>query len=288
MEPPTMSSRGRAALSIAACVSAALGCSSDDMRRLDPAVVALSDAVSPVYDDGELVIYEAKTGLMLPIIAPRPDQLEVLDNQAPDPFERQPWVTPAEVRVQVTWTLSNLDPGPHSVWVMIDPWNEFGRYEPAIEIDGDEAVRDLSGIDMLFLLPGVEADGAVRAEPRISGTFTFDDMDELAHDFATVFKIMRDAVPVDETEEDPRSTLINNAFNVRNRSYNSPLLAPYAPAVTPALVGFDFGVRTSERANVALEILVEVLDRQGDRVAERGESVRLLERPTEVISVGGA
>lgn len=263
-----------------------LGCSSEVTRRLDPAVVAMSDRLAPVYDDGELTIYEAKTGLMLPIIAPRPDQAAALEGQAIDPFERRPWVTDADLQIEVTWTLSNLDPQAHEVWVMFDPWNEFGRYEPAIEINGDEAVRDLSGIDMLFLLPGVEGADGVAPDPRLVGTVTFDDMDELALDFATVFKIIRDAVPIDATEDDPRSTLVNNAFNVRNRSYNSPLLAAYHPGVVPALVGFDFGVRTSEPANVALEILVEMRDRQGDRVAERGQSVRLLDAPTTVVSVG--
>ena len=195
-------------------------------------------------------------------------------------------MTREDIEVQVTWTLSNLDPSPHSIWVMLDPWNEFGRYTPAIVVSDDEAVRDLSGIDMLFLLPGVAADAQVAADPRIVGTFTFDDMDELALDFATVFKILNDVVPSEDTEEDPRSTLVNHAFNVRNRSYNSPLLAPYRPAVVPGLVGFDFGVRSAEPANVALEIAVEVRDRQGDRVAERGQAVRLLEPPEPVISAG--
>jgi hypothetical protein len=61
---------------------------------------------------------------------------------------------------------------------------------------------------------------------------------------------------------------------------------PYQPAVVPGLVGFDFGVRTDEPANVALEILVEVRDREGDRVAARGDEVVLLEPPTAIISAG--
>jgi hypothetical protein len=265
-------------------VIALAACSDEETRHLAPVSVALAENVAPFYDDGELTIYQARTSQMLPIIAPRPDQLGALDGQPSDPFERRPWISRDDVRVQVTWTLSNLDPTEHEVWVMLDPWNEFGRYEPAIQINGDEAVRDLSGIDMLFLLPGVD-DGEVADDPRIVGTFTFDDMAELALDFATVFKILSDAVPSEEGD-DPRATLINHAFNVRNRSYNSPLLEPYRPTVVPGLVGFDFGVRTFEPANVALEILVEVQDRQGDRVAQRGQSVRLLDPPETVISAG--
>lgn len=274
-------------LLVAAGVLGAAGCSDDETRRLAPVSVALADTVPPIYDDGELTIYEAKTSLMLPIIAPTDAEMSELGDAPSDPFERQPWIASDDVAVQVTWTLSNLDADDHSVWVMIDPYNEFGRYEPAITVTDEEAVRDLSGIDMLFLLPGTEQPEAVESTPRIVGTFTFDDMDELARDFATVFKILRDAVPVDETEDDPRATLVNYAFNVRNRSYNSPLLDPYSPLVVPGLVGFDFGVRTSEPANVALEIVVEVRDQRGNRVAARGQTARLLEPPGEVISAGG-
>ena len=261
------------------------GCSDDATRRLDPVSVAMvgDDGFQPVYDDNELTIYEAKTSLMLPIIAPKPAQLEALSSDASDPFERLPWVGQNDVHIQVTWTLSNLDPGAHAVWVMIDPWNEFGRYEPAVHVSDDGATRDLSGIDMLFEVPGTEDD----AEPRLVGTFTFDDMDELAVDFATVFKILNDAVPVSEDDEDPRATLVNNAFNVRDRSNRSPLLVPYRPSVVPGLVGFDYGVRTSEHANVALEIVVELRD-DGDRVAERGQAVQLLEPPEAVISASDA
>jgi hypothetical protein len=260
-----------------------LACSDENTRQLPPVAVALADTVAPVYDDGELTIYEAKTSLALPIIAPGDVAMSELAAAPSDPFERTPWITNEDVGVQVNWTLSNLDEEDHGVWVMVDPHNEFGRYEPAIVVTGDEATRDLSGIDMLFLLPGT---GSGEAESRIVGTFTFDDMDELARDFAAVFKILRDAAPVDEMEEDPRSTLVNYAFNVRNRSYNSPLLDPYLPEVVPGLTGFDFGVRAFEPANVALEIVVEVRDQRGDRVAERGQSVRLLEPPSAVISAG--
>jgi len=283
-----MSALGRGwPLAAAAGAICLIACSDDTTRHLDPVSVAMigDEGFAPVYDDEELVIYEAKTSLLLPVVAPRPAQLAALSSDGSDPFERMPWVRSDQLQVQVSWTLSNLDPGPHNVWVMLDPWNEFGRYEPAVHVTDDEAVRDLSGIDMLFLVPGVDADADNPAEPRIVGTFTFEDMDELARDFATVFKILNDAVPADDEEEDPRATLVNHAFNVRDRSYNSPLLRPYQPAVVPGIVGFDFGLRTSEHANVALEIVVEVRDLAG-RIAEPGETVPLLEAPETVISAG--
>ena len=273
-------------LAIALCATAGVGCDAGDTRRLSPVSVALSESVPPIYDDGELTIYEAKTALELPIIAPSEAALGQLWAEPSDPFERHPWITSDDVEVQVNWTLSNLDESEHRVWVMIDPHNEFGRYEPALVVTDDEATRDFSGIDMLFSLPGVSAAPGA-ADPRVTGTFTFDDMAELALDFATVFKILRDAVPADPEDEDPRGTLLNYAFNVRNRSYNSPLLAPYAPDVVPGLTGFDFGVRSDEPVNVALEIVVELRDRHGDRVAERGQAARLLDPSDTVISGGG-
>jgi hypothetical protein len=91
--------------------------------------------------------------------------------------------------------------------------------------------------------------------------------------------------PSEDSPEDPRATLVNHAFNVRDRSYNSPLLEPYRPAVVPGLVGFDFGVRSVEPANVALEVVVEIEDLNGDRVAQRGERAAMLEPPGEVVSV---
>jgi hypothetical protein len=270
------------ASALGACALAS-ACGAGDTRRLPPLSVALSEGVAPLYDDGELSIYEAKRSLMLPIIAPSDAELARLSAEPIDPFARQPWVTRDDIGVQVTWTLSNLDAEDRSIWVMIDPYNEFGRYEPAVVVTDDEAVRDLSGIDMLFLLPAA----GTGADSRVVGTFTFDDMDELAFDFATVFKILADAAPSDATDDDdPRSTLVNYAFNVRNRSYNSPLLEPYLPPTVPGLIGFDFGVRSAEPANVALEIVVEIRDRHGDRVAERGQTVRLIDPPDAVISAG--
>lgn len=283
MVVPSRVAARRLALGARLGVLALLACGAEDTRQLPPVAVALSETVAPVYDDGELTIYEASTSLMLPILAPGEVVMNELAAVPSDPFERRPWITNDDVGVQVTWTLSNLDPIDHDVWVMLDPYNEFGRYEPAIVVRGNQATRDLSGIDMLFLLPGT-ASG--EADSRIVGTFTFDDMDELARDFAAVFKILQDAAPVDDLEEDRRSTLVNYAFNVRNRSYNSPLLAPFLPSVVPGLTGFDFGLRAFEPANVALEIVVELRDRRGDRVAERGQRAQLLEPPGLVISAG--
>jgi hypothetical protein len=273
-------------LLIANLASAATLACGDATQHLAPLSVAMQNDgnLQPIYADNELTIYEAKASLMLPIEAPDDAELAALSaaSENTDPFAREPWIRQGDIELQVTWTLSNLDADDHDVWLMLDPWNEFGHYVPAIHVSGERATRDLSGIDMLFLVPGVKT-GPGAASSRLVGTITFDDMDELALDFATVFKVLEDAAPAGPDDEDPRSTLLNNAFNVRDRSYNSPLLAPYRPSIVPGLVGFDYGVRTSEPANVALEVLIEIRDRTG-RVVRGGRSVPLLEAPTEVIT----
>ena len=65
-------------LLVAAGVLGAAGCSDDETRRLAPVSVALADTVPPIYDDGELTIYEARTSLMLPIIAPTEKKKAIL------------------------------------------------------------------------------------------------------------------------------------------------------------------------------------------------------------------
>lgn len=267
-----------------------LGCTDELSLRLDPVVIGLSDDTPAVYDDGELVIYEAKIPLELPVVAPSQQQLENLwQADALEPFERLPWVRSDDFRVQVSYSLTNLDAGAHEIWLMVDPWNEFGRYEPAVVVADEEAVRDFSGIDLLFLLPGTEDENLRGADSagRVVGTLTFDDMHELAIDLATVFQMLTDIEVEEDAEEDPRSTLVNHAFNVRNRSYNSPLLEPYTPQIVPGLIGFDVGIRTSSPANIALELLIEIEDQTGSRLSGDGENWEMIEFPETVVSSTG-
>src|SRR5262249_34475276 len=163
--------------------------------------------------------------------APSDAERDNLKDDAP-PFPRHPWVTMGDVGVQVTWTLANLDKEGHSVKVLVDPWNEFGKYVPGVSIVGDNAVPNLSGIEHMYDLPGV---GSGRSS-RITGTFTYDDMDELAIDFATVIDILSDdslapmAMPAGgQMDEDPRVQLVNHVFNIENRAGDSPYTDKYTP-----------------------------------------------------------
>lgn len=261
------------------------GCGGDSTRQLDPKSVAMTSDMTAFYADGELTLYETQLPVKLPIRRPTPDQQNALyAGKKISPFDHQPWVTPSAVRVQLTWTLANLDTGGHNVEVLVDPWNEFGRYVPGVSMDGENAVPNFSGIQELYELPGTKDDRS----SRIQHTFTYDDMDELATDFATAMNIIKTVTPTmdGDTLVDPRIGYVNHTFAVENRSGHDVLTDRYTPAVIPALLGFNLGLRTREKANIALEFTVEIVDKEGSRVLEEGSTEEPLEAPGTPITLG--
>jgi hypothetical protein len=270
----------------------AFGCGDNEVERsLPPVQVAMNPSVAPIYDDGQLRIYEVKSGVQFPIIAPDPMTMAALEDVDVPPYPRAPWVTNEDVRVQLTWTLSNLDAEQHVVEVLIDPWNEFGRYYPGLQVtdaDNQEFMPNFSGINHRYVVPGRGAGDASRRH----GTYTFDDLNEMAIDFATVMNMIANPPTLPSSQpgefEDLTVTFTNHAFEVRNRSFNDYLVKPYIPAVIAGLTGIDFGLRTTEPATIAIEIAIEVVDQGSGRVRERGSDDPLLDAPTEIITVGTA
>jgi hypothetical protein len=255
-----------------------LACGGNEVQHIDPQALAMTDATEAFYSDGELEIFMTQAHVQLPVRAPTDVERAGLEGRV-GPFGHRPWVTTADIGVQITYTLANLDKETHTVKVIVDPWNEFGTYVPGISGEGDEAIPNLSGIERMYELPGV---GSGRPS-RMSGVFTYDDMDELATDFATVIDILRDdalepmAMPMGgQMEEDPRVQLVNHTFNVENRAGTTPYTDKYTPKMIPALVGFDIGLQTNEAVNVVIEYALEVVDRNGDRILPEGDT-----RPTQ-------
>jgi hypothetical protein len=113
-------------------------------------------------------------------------------------------------------------------------------------------------------------------------------MDEVATDFATVMNILKFGPAADPAnpDEDPKVTLANHAFAVENRSFDDPLVAPFVPQVIAGLVGFDIGLRTYEPANLAIELVVEVLDKDSGKVLARDDDAEPIPIPTQYITVG--
>lgn len=291
------------ALALLSC-GFAVGCGSqDDDRNLQPSEVGMTKTVAPIFDDGETQLYEVKRGLQFPIVAPSNSEASALGKDV-EPYGRTPWLTNNDVKVQLTWTLSNLDDSEQVVEVLIDPWNEFGRYYPGMQLaDANEQKFEpnLSGIDHYFVLAASSAGESSRRH----GTFTFDDMNELAVDFATVQNMKKNRPPLPggvkqdpDMMTDPLPIYANHAFNVQNRSYDDVLVQPYIPQVIAGLTGVDFGFRISKPtcmpspdkpcggATVALEIAIEIVDQGNGRVQREGGSKPLLDAPTEVVTVG--
>ena len=156
---------------------------------------------------------------------------------------------------------------------------------PGVTILGDNALPNYSGKEDMRALPGTKSDRA----SRIAGTFSYEDMAELAIDFATAIAILKDVQPLTESGQvtDPRIGLVNHVFAPENHHGRSPLTDRYTPSTIPALVGFQIGLRTTEPANVALEITIELTDENGDRLQERGSTVRSFRAPHTTYSVGG-
>jgi hypothetical protein len=273
-------------LLIGAGLMVCTGCGGEQTRDLDPQSVAMTSSTAPFYDDGELKLYETQLPVELPVKKPSDAERKLL-NGAVGPFSHRPWVTADGVRLQLSWTLANLDKDSHSVEVLIDPWNEFGRYAPGIQIVGDNAIPNLSGIDETYDLPGI---GSGRSS-RIEHTFSFDEMSELATDFATAINILKTvhATPPANGQpgDDPRVGLVNHVFNLQNRTGSSPLTDRYVPPVIPGLLGFDIGLRTLEPANIAIEFTIELVDENGDRVVAQGSNDATLVAPRHVFSLAG-
>ncbi len=270
-----------------ALVVGLIGCGEDEeTRTLPPVSVAMTDQMAAIYDDGELTLFEVKMPVAFPIKAPTAAQQGALNGSPMPPYPSKPWLTMKDVGVQITWTMTNLDAQTHNVHLLIDPWNEFGRYWPGLAlVDADDAefLPNLSGIDIFMELPGTESGRPSRRR----GTFTFNDMEELAIDFATVMNIIEQAPPPDPlSDSDPTVTLVNHAFAIENKSYNSPLVKPFQPAVITGLTGVDVGLRTFAAANIALEVVVELVDRGSGRVIERDATDTPIPEPTNFITAG--
>jgi len=237
------------------------------------------NTMAPYYSDANLTLYESQRPVALPVRKPTDADLKAL-GQTPTgtPYPRAPFLTADDESVEVHYTVTNVDSAEHDVWLLIDPWNEFVRWRPGVSIvDDDETVPNL-GYDLGFPVP---------ANSRVEGTITTDDMHEIALKLAAVENVMaspdammgmvpqypsgmeQSATTVDTT------TLCNNIFNEQNRSNSvpaDPLYTPWIPPVVAGVTGFDLGIRTSEPANVAVEISIDVIDLNGNRFVEADDT----------------
>ena len=246
---------------------AVAGCANDgDTQVIPPVVLGMTETTPPSYDDGQMQIYE--TYLPVPLPLRRPTDEERPKGDA-DPYPRPPFHLASDTRITARFTLTNLEDKQQTVEMLIDPWNEFVRYSPGIVVSDEAATPNFSGIDRFFVLPPLG---------RIEGILTPDDLVELATDLGTAMTLDKRPQAPDSDFAGP--ALFNRAFNVQNRSSQpDPLLAPYIPKVVAGLVGFDLGLRTYAPAKIAIEVILDVEDNNGDRVIPAGDDTRRVGRP---------
>ena len=121
-----------------------LGCSSKaEKQTYDPVPLGMVSTDTPFYDDGETTIYQVKRPVSIPIIPPNPDERKNLRAAAVSPWDRTPWITKNDVKVQVSWTVSNLDKEGHNIELLLDPWTEFARYVPGVNVGDTIALSGL-------------------------------------------------------------------------------------------------------------------------------------------------
>jgi hypothetical protein len=268
-------SRAAAALCIGALMAASACASSDSNQVMPPVVLGMTSDLSPVYDDGELKLYEVQIPVELPILDPQPG---AVTGNAVDPFPDPIYLHASDVRIEIRFTLSNLDDTDHNVELLVDPWNEFVRYQPGVIIVDNNAIPDFSGYDKRFVVP---------AKSRVGGALTPDDTTELEVDLATAMAV--NAHPPSAQSAISANQLMNRIFNLQNRSNDGdPLLTPYIPAEIPGLTGFDLGLRTEESATLAVEIVVDITDLNGNRVLPPGTKAATIGKPSDTLTPPGS
>lgn len=271
------------ALGLVAIATLALACTSDDEKEvLPPVVLGMTDTTSPTIEGegAEESIYQVAREVRLPYRQPNDDERP--KGQAA-PYPRPPFHIAEDSRVTLRFTLSNLDDRQHTVELLIDPWNEFVRYVPGVTVVRDEEeMPNFSGIDRFIIVP---------PKGRVQGIITPDDMVELAVDLTTAMSLSSNPPPEDSAFAG--AALYNRAFNSQNRSsVADPVLQPWIPAArgkVAAVTGFDLGLRTREPAKVAVELVIDIQDVNGERVVMDDEPDRKVGRPgTELTPPAGA
>jgi len=274
----------------------AAACSqSSSYQVTGPIDLGMTSTMAAYYSDENTTLYEAQTPVPLPVKQPTGNLGAA---PAGTPYPHAPWLTVADESIEVHYTISNLDSQQHAVWMLIDPWNEFVRWDPGVTVVDDEDTEPNWGYDQEWVLPAMS---------RIEGTLTTDDMQEIATKLAAVENLLASAQAMagdggptsdagDTTESvagsvggyDP-AAVANNIFNPQNRSNSGDALyTPWIPPVVAGLTGFDLGLRTTEQANIAIEITINVQDLNGDRFVPADSNQAQIGVPPVTLSPPGA
>jgi hypothetical protein len=246
---------------VAAVVPGALGCADGSADQVtQPVDVGMTDKTPPYYSDGQLTLYQVQIPVQLPVRKMTAADLRAVGATPPGtPYPRGVFLHAGDESVEVRFTISNIDDAAHDIWLLIDPWNEFVRWRPGVTVINDETTLPNFGYDMEFTVPGKQ---------RLEGTITADDIHEIAIKLAAVENLLASPPQAMAARGFDVTQISNNIFNPQNRSNSVPrdlLYTPWIPPVVAGVTGFDLGLRTTEPANVAVEVTIDVQDLRGDR-----------------------
>jgi hypothetical protein len=248
-----------------------------------PIDVGMTGQLVPYYSTQELTLYQVQVPVPLPVRRPTGAEKQSL-GPAAAPYPHAPFLRASDESVEVHFTIANLDDEAHTIWMLVDPWNEFVRYNPGIQVVNDETTSPNYGYDTEFLVPG---------KSRIDGTLTPDDMHEIAIKLASVMNLLASPMAqpsMDNSNGFDAAVVANNIFNPQNRSNsNDPLYTPWIPSVIAGLTGFDLGLRYQcgdgcKPPNMGIEITMDVQDLRGDRFVPQDSTEAKIGIPATVLS----
>jgi hypothetical protein len=264
----------------APCIGSA--CATGAADQITPPVdLAMTSGIAPYYSDGSLTLYEVEVPVALPVRRMTGADMRAIGGPPQgSPYPSGVFLRAEDERVEVHFTLSNLDDKAQYVWLLIDPWNEFVRWRPGVTVVDDENTIPNWGYDQEFVVP---------AKGKVEGTLTPDDMREIAIKLASAENLLASpqaqAPAMTPGAGFDATSIANNIFNPQNRSNSGdPLYTPWIPPVVAGLTGFDLGLRTSQAANVTIEITMEVQDLRGDRFVLQDSSDPKMGVPPMVLS----
>lgn len=233
---------GASLVPLASLSSSIFGCSSStrDARTFGPYVAAIKSDTPPILASDEATIVQVRRSIALPL-KDRPQGLPATPGHAGGV-----WYTPDQLRVQLSYILTNLENEAVQMEVLVDGWNEFRAYTPQMRIVDDELEADRSCVQRPMILP---------PKSRTEGRVSFDDFERMAIALSGIFN----NAPNPFHLLDPTVDL-----------YSSPLAKPYIPKIIDGITGFDLSLRSRRGVKkIAVEATVEIID-LGEILIEEG------------------
>lgn len=214
---------------------APLGCgTAPETRTWGPFVVAMTEATPAVLAGPEASLFQVRRPIAFPI-KQRPEGL-----QATPGYRRPVWITPDQLRTQLSYVITNLEDRELQLELLVDGWNGGFYYSPQARVVDQDIEADRSCVQRLMIVP---------PKGRLEGRVSFDDFERMAIALAGM------------TNTQGRAPNPFHLLDPTTKLYESPLSKPFIPSVIESILGFDLSLRSTAAVRVAVEATVEALDR---------------------------